>query len=442
MYHHPMLDEILVNAANDMKPAREPRTRPGDSGNQLLKGFVTVVALTIVASQMVTFGRVVRTSVAVRRMADFGVFYRSADLAVRGQNPYDIIASPPTGDDMRTPNLNPPHAIVLMTPLRLFERPAALAIWLFASGCCAFIACRIIFREIGIQPTPHSMTFALFMLSCAAATGALVMSFQLGWLLWAPAAWAWSLARRGRWNAAAVTLGILASIKPFLGLFVLSFLVRKQRREAFVTAVTAATCMAAGVVALGWGAFVSWMRTVASIQWMDHIFNTSVIGFFDRLFTDRGIVRAWDLAPVARRPALGAICGLVCAITILAISMRSLRPRHSSGGQDSTAGVDRFFALTVVASLLIAPLGWIYYQFFAAAPVAALLADTRWRVSLRSRATLLVPGAVCLMLSPAAMVASQPSPWATASIGSAYFWGTLAFWWCLLTPIDTQSFLH
>lgn len=41
-------------------------------------------------------------------------------------------------------------------------------------------------------------------------------------------------------------------------------------------------------------------------------------------------------------------------------------------------------------------------------------------------------GMICLVWPVAGTLALQPHSWATATVGSVYFWGTLALWGCLL----------
>ena len=97
--------------------------------------------------------------------------------------------------------------------------------------------------------------------------------------------------------------------------------------------------------------------------------------------------------------------------------------------------VDRMFAVTLSAALLISPLAWIYYLFLLAGPFIALCLDDRWRKGLRWRKVVLVGAVICCMLSPGTLASGQPNGWATLSIGSAYFWGLLGVWVCALAPI-------
>ena len=380
-----------------------------------------------------------RRSVTLRRMADFGVFYRSAQRVKSGQNPYEVTTPIVTEGRILAPNLNPPHAILLMAPFAFLAQPLALAAWLLASGCSALIALRIVFKEIGIGTSPPTVVTAAFLLSSAAATGAFLMSFQISWLLWAPVTWAWMLARHRRWTSAAVVLGITASVKPFLGLFVPFLLWRRQWVAALIATVVAICCFLAGIAALGWHAFVNWIQAIGSVEWMEHIFNASVFGYFTRLLTDHSTDRAWVLTPLTQAPRLGLLLGFVGALVIFAISLWSLRLPRPAADEHSVLEVDRLFAVTLLASLLMTPLGWIYYQFVAVAPTVALIMNRQWRMSVASRSALLALGAVCLTLSPRVVASGQPSAWATASIGSAYFWGTLAFWCCAIARVTTAS---
>jgi len=388
-----------------------------------------------------TLAKVAQRSVSVRRMADFAIFYRSAQLAWNRQNPYQPAVASATSDRLPAPNLNLPHAILLMMPLAMFAPRTALTIWLVASVLSALYAIRIIFREARIQATPMAIAVAMFSLSSAAATGAFLMSFQLSWLLWAPVTWAWALARRGKWHAAGTILGVVASIKPFIALFVPVLLVTGRKRAAATCVTAAAAALLSGIAAFGWPVFLGWLHGVRSVSWTGHIFNASTFGYFDRIF-GRGLSGVWALAPVAHRPQLALTLGTLAALVVLALSLNMLRSGAWDDERASASEVDRLFGITLAASLLAAPLGWIYYQFVVAGPLVALLSNREWRRSLKWRAIVLALGVICLSLSPRLVSAGQPSAWATASLGSSYFWGLVALWCCALTPVAHQSGAH
>jgi hypothetical protein len=412
-------------------------TKTGRSLTALRQAALTAVVLLTVFNCF-TLAKVAQRSVGVRRMADFAIFYRSAQLAWNRQNPYQPARDSATAQRLPAPNLNLPHAILLMMPLAIFTSRTALIIWLSASALSAVYAVRTIFREAGIQATPTAIAVAMFSLSSAAATGAFLMSFQLAWLLWAPVTWAWALARRGRWHAAGAVLGVVASIKPFMALFVPVLLVSGRRRAAAMCVTAAAGATFIGIAALGWPVFLAWLQGVRSVSWTGHIFNASTFGYFDRVF-GRGLSGVWALAPVAHRPQLALTLGILAALVVLGISLSMLRSGVRDHEPASATEVDRLFGITLAASLLATPLGWIYYQFVVAGPFVALLSNQAWRRSLKWRAIVLAVGVICLSLSPRLVSAGQPSAWATASLGSSYFWGLVALWCCALTPVAQQS---
>jgi hypothetical protein len=97
--------------------------------------------------------------------------------------------------------------------------------------------------------------------------------------------------------------------------------------------------------------------------------------------------------------------------------------------------VDRAFAFLLVAAQLISPLGWVYYLWLPAGPLA-MVAANRTR---RSRGAMFVSGLLSvvalgsLLLPPTALLEFQPSRWATIAIASAYFWATISLWgWLML----------
>jgi hypothetical protein len=53
--------------------------------------------------------------------------------------------------------------------------------------------------------------------------GRLLFSAQISWCLWGTVTYLWVAARRSRLTSAAIVLGVLVSIKPFLGLLRLFF---------------------------------------------------------------------------------------------------------------------------------------------------------------------------------------------------------------------------
>jgi hypothetical protein len=393
-----------------------------------IRGLSIVAALGLGTFQLVIYARIAQATVTVRDLADFDVFYRSSERAARQEDPYEV-APQAAGGITWTANLNPPHSIVLLGGLTWFSKPAAFTIWVVASLASAVWAVALIFRELRIRVTAGSVSWTMLVLLCAAPTGALLFSAQIAWLLWGPVTFVWAAARRGHWTAAAVTLGVLASIKPFLGLLVLAFALTQRRMPAIVAAATTSVCFIAGIVALGWTTFASWWRAVRSVTWAGHIFNVSLYGFFDRLFTRESPV--WELSPLTEFPAIAWPAWFAGGAVVLGATFWGTR-RHDA------IEIDRTFAATLSAAFLVSPLCWVYYLFFAAGPFLAMVRrgawwSSRWRTAVSLMAT------IGLALGPATLTAGQPSGLATLTIGSTYFWSVLALWSCARTVPEVSA---
>jgi len=92
--------------------------------------------------------------------------------------------------------------------------------------------------------------------------------------------------------------------------------------------------------------------------------------------------------------------------------------------------------------LLVSPLGWTYYWWLALGPMVAVGASWRGRSAHEERPpdskarawrrALLLAAVPGLFWPLPLTVVFQPSAWATALPGSAYFWATLALWAALL----------
>jgi hypothetical protein len=225
------------------------------------------------------------------------------------------------------------------------------------------------------------------------------------------------------------------SIKPFLGLLLVVFAVRKRWAALAIALTTAIGCFAIGIVALGWPTFLSWIHALRSITWAAHIFNASLFGFIERLVGHHP-ESIWELAPLASAPGLVLPLWLLATAGVGAVSAWFLYRRVPADAteliNETTFAVDRMFAVTLSAALLISPLAWVYYVFFLAGPFIALCADTQWRQAFAWRSVLFVGAALALTFAPGTLTSAQPHAWATFTIGSGYFWSLLAFWICAL----------
>ena len=398
-----------------------------------IRGLLIVATLGFGTFQLVTYARIAQATVTIRDLADFDVFYRSSERAARQEDPYEV-APQAAGGIAWTANLNPPHVVLAFVALTWFSRETAFAIWVVLSCASAIWAIALIFRELQLRVTVATMSVTVLALLAAAPTGALIFSAQIGWILWGPVTFVWASARRGRWIAAGLALGILTSIKPFLGLLIIAFMTLGHWMPALLALAATAVCFSIGTVTLGWTTLASWRTAVRSVTWAGHIFNVSLFGFLDRLFTGESSV--WPLAPLGGSPASVWPAWMATGAAVLWFTFRAIGGRPSPTDASATGRdprpIDQSFAATLLAAFLVSPLSWIYYLFFAAGPSIATARHGAWW-SQRWRTRVSVIAMFGLTLGPNTLTAGQPGGVATATIGSAYFWAVLGLWMCLLT---------
>ena len=382
----------------------------------------SLVALAIVLGviQLGATVELARTAATVRRMADFRIFHRSAVRIVSGAgDPYARVTVEDGTAVSGGVNLNPPLALLVMAPLGWLSAGAALAVWTIASLASAVWAIAIVIRELRIRVTALNIGRILLLVACAAPTGTVLLFAQISWLLWGPITWAWQSARHGKWMRAAIVIGALASIKLFLGLFIVVFVVSGRGREAAATIGTVLACVLAGVFALGVQPLFDWIAMLRSVYWAEHTFNASIYGVLERVFTARDTGLAWFQAPLAVVPVIVVPLWIAASLAVVAITLRTLRRQGDA---------DHVFAATIAAALLVSPLGWIYYLFFLAAPVAALLASDARAIRTTGGMAIAAAVALGLCLNPLTVTVGQPNGWLTLTLGSVYAWSLFGIW--------------
>ena len=382
----------------------------------------TLAALAIVLGgiQLGAAIEIARKTATVRQMADFRIFHRSAARIVSGAgDPYARVTVEDGTVFSGSANLNPPVALLLMAPLGWLNASAALAVWTIGSLASAAWAIAIVIRELRIRVTAVNIGRILLLLVCAAPTGTVLLFAQISWLLWGPITWAWQSARHGKWIRAAIVIGALASIKLFLALFVVVFTVGRRSREAAAMIATMMACVVAGALVLGVQPLRDWIAMLRSVYWAEHTFNASIYGVLERLFTARDTGSAWFQAPLAEIPAIVVPVWILASVTVVAITLRVLHRRRDA---------DHVFAATIAAALLASPLGWIYYLFFLAAPVAALLASETRAIRSPGGMALAAMVALGLCLTPLTVTLGQPNGWLTLTLGSVYAWSLIGIW--------------
>ena len=328
---------------------------------------------------------------------DFGRFwYATSGWLHDGRSLYAPTPASLAASGLSYPNLNLPHTHVLFLPFTLLPRDVAAAAWLIAGAAAVAATARMVAVETGWRPTlAWLLVFVWWM-----PTHVQVVTGQVAWLMLPVVAWAWRSARRGRWTTAGALVGIAVAMKPFLVPLV-AWLAWRRRPAAVVAAIAAGglTSTAGGLI-FGVSSFVQWQEQVPSVDWFHHYTNASLWGIVYRLFTQNP---QFDHV-VLPTQAIPWLVGLLGAVVVL-ICWRQCRASND---------VDRQWSLVLCASLLLSPLGWVYYGVW-------LLPGQhfKWPGSIAT-AFWLIPTPWLLM--------TQPSAVATLLWGSAATWGlVLAF---------------
>jgi hypothetical protein len=319
--------------------------------------------------------------------ADFTIFYNASARPVAEM--YARPPGPPRG------NMNPPHFQLALEPLTYFTLPVAAAIFRVLS-LVSLCACLWWLARESAEPWGAADVGALLAWS---PMQSVINLNQLTWVLWPLLIVTWTCWRRGRWTAGAVAFGIALSFKSFLGLFLIWLALKGQWRALVVSLGVAAAALAIGIAAYGAGVFRAWLDALASVQWSYAVMNASWRGILARSFTVSGSAGA----PIADSPAIVTPLFVVGAAAIVVVTFARTRRRT----------IDESWPALMAASLLVSPLGWVYYIW--------------WMLPGIKPSRLLV-AAPLLWVPMVGVLWGQPSPWATISIGSVFFWGLLLAW--------------
>jgi Glycosyltransferase family 87 len=284
-------------------------------------------------------------------------------------------------------------------------------------------------RELGVKltwsrffvcgaATLSSAAFTTVAVTCE-MTFLVMPVFTLLWMAW----------RNRRWRAVGVWLGVCASLKLFMLLFV-PYLLWRRRWDALATmGVVAAMLVISGCVAFGIDTYHQWFRSLGKVGWWWLPMNASWQGFVARLFQGGGtriaaLVQLPSVVPVAT--ILGAGVVSVCALA---------RVICDSGREHEG---DRDFVTLFLGALLASPLGWVYYLPLAYGPILGWLGGADGWSELRrlvtSHRVMVGCGLALLYIPHEAAALGQPSAVATLTLASAYFWGVSLLWTASLAP--------
>lgn len=379
------------------------------------------LVLLLVAVWLAVLGYYVRIGMFIFdavAMNDFGKFYYSTRFMLDGTdmyapNPATLIPMSAT-ESQQLWNLNPPHFHFLVIPFALLPLGPATVVW-FAVNAAALIGCVVLAtRELNIALSPSRWLLLALALTMNATTEMIVVTGQFTYLLCVVFLLSWRAARHERWRTAGAWMGVAVSVKPFLGLFLLYWLIRRRWTGLAASAAAGLACLAAGLVIAGWSQYVRWIEILQSVTWPWLLLNASIASVASRISMPNTFFEA---------PLQGATASLV-AIGVALVAGGTVWKFRSPAHRPAT--IDHEYWLVLASALLISPLGWGYYIPLLIAPMVAVWRTRPEPTVIHDR--VLVGIAVSGLLVPITVTNTWSHPLWAVTVGSAYFWSLLAVW--------------
>ncbi|MEO7193069.1 MAG: glycosyltransferase family 87 protein [Vicinamibacterales bacterium] len=274
---------------------------------------------------------------------DFDVFYASARQLTAGQSPYAGIGSL---------NTNPPHLVAFMA---LFAQwPLSVAYWAWTAMSAAALGW-------AVHAIMRARRLSLDLPVCAGllngGTFSQLAGGQVAWILAGPMTFAWLA---GDTLVAGLLVGLCASVKPFVALFLLFLLWRRQWRAATGMVMALVSVGVVGIGLLGLPMYREWALTLAHLNTPHHPGNGALFGLVARVMQPGAL--QWITPDAGYR--IWA-CAVLLALGVGAMGVRG-------------ATRDAQWAIVLVTALLISPLGQAYYLALAVGPLWATLRLARW----------------------------------------------------------------
>ena len=295
--------------------------------------------------------------------SDFAKFYASGRLLAEGQDIYAPVplqqygplppAFHPTNHVLGS-NLNPPAVTLVFLPFAMLSISSALRAWAILSLGLALLSCALIWREMNPPPRQSAGLLWLF---CGFLlyfpTFAALQLGQLTFLTFFVLVVAWLAVKSDHEIVAGVLIGLALSIKLFIGLVVVYFLIRRRWRIVFWSSLIFAATIIVGALAAGWDSYARFLSVLASVNWYDSPLNASIAGLTSRLFGGTGTTESLLHLPLVGRWLNYALTFISC----LVLAWLAWPRTKATENEVDALGLGVAFCF----SLLISPLGWSYY---------------------------------------------------------------------------------
>lgn len=318
--------------------------------------------------------------------SDYGKFYHSQRLLIEGKNIYSPVyfinnknhsepghslLSKPTATSKRiislAGNLNPPFFTLISFPLAYLNYPHALLLWTFISMLAGCLGILLIQQKLEPNSISSLQTCLLLLIGFMSffPTFVTLQFGQVSLLLLPLLALGWRAAHDQKSSKAAIFLGLATSLKPFIGLFLIYFLIRKEWRALFTFLFTILVSAFIAAAFLGVDTYHAYYQACRQIAWAASSWNVSIYGFLLRLIG--GTEANTALMPI---PGLFHFAYPFLSILLVLALIFFLRPLPANTDLQKKTDID--FSIILVGMLLLSPLGWMYYFTFLSIPFLIL----------------------------------------------------------------------
>ncbi len=317
--------------------------------------------------------------------SDYGKFYHSQQLFIQGKDIYSPIYfvknklsttthpnnHPSTHSKILKlgGNLNPPFFTLISFPLAYLSYAHALLLWTLLSVMVGALGILLLQQKLDAQASSLGCALLVLIGLFSYYPSFLNLQFgQLSLLLLPLLVCGWRAARQKKTMSAAIYLALASSLKPFIGLFLFYFLMRKEWRGLCAFLLTLFGCGLIAALFFGFDSYVTYYHTCQQIKWAACNWNVSIYGFLLRLVGGNESNIALLLLPV---PDLITILYPLLAGIFLVAVIQFLRPTFDIPA-NAKQKIDLDFSIIITAMLLLSPLGWLYYFPLLSIPLLIL----------------------------------------------------------------------
>ncbi len=247
--------------------------------------------------------------------------------------------------------LNSPFFILLITPLALLTYQQALACWLLISFIAGVGAFLYLLKKI--FPQRYNLLFMVAGLAAFLGSITVYSNFgyaELGLFIFAGLVFSWTWSRSGRDKAAGVLLGLLLTLKLFIGMFLIYFLFLKRWRLLAYMVTTFIILNLITLCIVGSKNYIDYIAILHVADWFAASWNASLYGFLSRIFGGS------FNQPILNIPIIAHSLYIISAIFVVSVLFFNTRQQ-----KDDKQRFDLNFSYVLCAMILLSPLGWVYY---------------------------------------------------------------------------------